>query len=220
MAIFVSTICNKKYTNENLIMNVKNILLSTTVVTLSSLAIAATANAKGIPLMNYTCGSDISVHADKGGPVYINGKEATLKKVNGNYYEATGSGITVSISFGSDGEPSLSYTGKRGVNGICNEAVAGNHSNSSSSSMTKKGNTPEDLYSTVPPKLKDLVGARAGQAEGDLKSRGYTYKNTVTFDGGKSAYYVENKTGYCVEVGTVEGRFSTIVYNSSDRCKK
>jgi hypothetical protein len=205
-----------------LIMNFKNIFLSTTVVTLSSLVIAVTANAKGIPLMNYTCGSDISVHADKGGPVYINGKEAKLKKVNSNYYEATGSGITVSISFGSDGEPSLSYTGKRGVNGVCNETVAGNDSNSSTSSSTKpkKGNTPENLISTVPPKLKDLVGARAGQAENELISRGYTYKNTVTFDGGKSAYYVENKTGYCVEVGTVEGRYSSIVYNSSDRCKK
>ncbi|MGL5032730.1 MAG: hypothetical protein ACRC6M_02890 [Microcystaceae cyanobacterium] len=201
-------------------MNFKNILLSTAVVTLSSLAIAATANAKGIPLMNYTCGSDISVHADKGGPVYINAKQAKLKKVNANFYEATGSGITVSISFGSDGEPSLSYTGKRGVNGVCNEAMAGNHSHSSSSTKLKKGNTPENLYSSVPPKLKDLVGAKAGQAEDDLISRGYTYKNTVTFDGGKSAYYVENKTGYCVEVGTTEGRFNSIVYNSSDRCAK
>jgi hypothetical protein len=88
-----------------------------------------------------------------------------------------------------------------------------------SSSTSKKGNTPENLISKVPPALKDLVGARAGQAEGDLVERGYTYRNTVTFEGGKSAYYVENKTGYCVEVGTVDGRFSSIVYNSSDRCK-
>jgi hypothetical protein len=91
--------------------------------------------------------------------------------------------------------------------------------NVASSSTPKKANTPENLYSTVPPALKDLVGARAGQAEGDLVGRGYTYRNTVTFDGGKSSYYVENKTGYCVEVGTTEGRFSTIVYNSSDRCE-
>ena len=63
----------------------------------------------------------------------------------------------------------------------------------SSSTKPKKGNTPENLISTVPPTLKDLVGARAGQAENELISRGYTYKNTVTFDGGKSAYYVENK---------------------------
>ncbi|MEG4941068.1 hypothetical protein [Microcoleus sp. F4-D5] len=90
----------------------------------------------------------------------------------------------------------------------------------SSASTINKGNTPENLYSTVPPKLKDLVGAKAGQAEGELQRRGYTYRTTATFDGGKSAYYIENLTGYCVEVGTVDGRFSSIVYNSSDRCNK
>jgi hypothetical protein len=90
--------------------------------------------------------------------------------------------------------------------------------NVSSNSVPKKGNTPENLYSTVPPALKDLVDARAGQAERELLGRGYTYRNTVTWDGGKTSYYVENKTGYCVEVGTVDGRYSTIVYNSSDRC--
>ncbi|MEA5535759.1 hypothetical protein [Crocosphaera sp. XPORK-15E] len=88
------------------------------------------------------------------------------------------------------------------------------------SSSHSQGNTPENLYSTTPPTLQDLVGARAGQTENELISRGYTYRNTVTFEGGKSAYYIENKTGYCVEVGTVEGRFSSIVYNSSDRCYK
>ncbi len=89
-----------------------------------------------------------------------------------------------------------------------------------SNSTPKKGKTPENLYSTVPPKLKDLVGAKAGQAADELEGRGYTYKNTVTWDGGKTSYYVEKSTGYCVEVGTVDGRFSTIVYNSSDRCAK
>lgn len=93
-------------------------------------------------------------------------------------------------------------------------------SSSDSSSSPSKGETPENLISTTPPTLSDLVDAKAGQAENELISRGYTYSNTVTFDGGKSAYYVENKTGYCVEVGTVEGRFSTIVYNTSDRCAK
>jgi hypothetical protein len=88
------------------------------------------------------------------------------------------------------------------------------------SSSHSQGQTPENLYSTTPSALQDLVGAKAGQAEGQLISRGYTYRNTVTFEGGKSAYYIENKTGYCVEVGTVDGRFSSIVYNSSDRCSK
>ena len=96
----------------------------------------------------------------------------------------------------------------------------GSSTASNSTSVPKQlRKTPENLISTVPPKLKDLVGAKAGQAEGDLVSRGYTFRNTVTFTGGKSAYYVENQSGFCVEVGTVDGRFSSIVYNSSDRCK-
>lgn len=101
-----------------------------------------------------------------------------------------------------------------------NESVYVYQGEKAPSSPNSQGKTPENLYSTTPPTLQDLVDARAGQAEGELIKRGYTYRNTVTFDGGKSAYYIEDKTGYCVEVGTVEGRYSSIVYNSSDKCVK
>jgi hypothetical protein len=106
-----------------------------------------------------------------------------------------------------------------GVGALIGSLVTGGKPPQSTSASIPKTNTPENLISTVPPSLQDLVGARAGQAESELKGRGYTYRNTQEWDGGKTAYYLENKTGYCVEVGTVEGRFSTIVYNSSDRCK-
>lgn len=205
----------------------KKLLMATSAIAVatSQIAITATASLAGIPLLNYTCPGKIEVHADKGGPVYINGKEAKLKVFNKNAYEATGSGVTISITINPDGMPDVSYTGPGRSNGICSESSSSEasnneHSQSSASTMMKKGKTPENLYGTVPSALKDLVGAKAGQAEDDLISRGYTYKNTVTWDGGKTAYYVENKTGYCVEVGTTEGRFSTIVYNSSDRCAK
>lgn len=46
---------------------------------LSLLLAASGAAHAGIPLLNATCPGNIEVHADKGGPVYINGKEATLK---------------------------------------------------------------------------------------------------------------------------------------------
>lgn len=72
-----------------------------------------------IPLVNATCPGDIEVHADEGGPIYINGKEAKLKTFNDNYYEAKGSGITVSLTIKPDGSPDVSYTGKGGVNGVC-----------------------------------------------------------------------------------------------------
>ena len=64
------------------------------------------------------------VHADQGGPIYINGKEGKLKKVNNNYYEARGGGVTISLAINPDGSPSVSYTGKNRANGICSLAGA------------------------------------------------------------------------------------------------
>jgi len=83
------------------------------------LALLAGTVQAGIPLMNVTCGSGIEVHADAGGPVYIDGKEAKLKKFNDNYYEASRQHTTISISINPDGTASASYTGAHGANGIC-----------------------------------------------------------------------------------------------------
>lgn len=93
----------------------------------------------GIPLLNFTCPGGLEVHADQGGPVYINGKETKLKKSNDNYYEAIGSGVTLSISINPDGSPTLSYTGKHGANGICQ---------SSESSQPSADSNPEKTEST------------------------------------------------------------------------
>ena len=81
---------------------------------------AGFANA-GIPLVNATCPGSIEVHADEGGPIYINGKEAKLKRFNDNYFEAKGSGVTISLTIKPDGSPDVSYTGKGGANGICEQ---------------------------------------------------------------------------------------------------
>ena len=91
----------------------KHILLG---VVLASVATVAQA---GIPLVNATCPGGIEVHADRGGPIYINGKEARLKKFSETYFEAKGSGITISLMINPDGSASVSYTGKARVNGIC-----------------------------------------------------------------------------------------------------
>jgi len=81
-------------------------------------SLAGVANAE-IPMVNATCRGNLEVHADEGGPLFINGKEAKLKKINDNYFEAKGGGVTVSLSISPDGTPSISYTGKGGANGIC-----------------------------------------------------------------------------------------------------
>lgn len=84
---------------------------------------AAPATGK-IALLNATCPGDIAVHADEGGPVFINSREAKLGVSNDNYYEATDaeSGVTVSVSTDAAGVQTVSYTGKGGANGICTVA--------------------------------------------------------------------------------------------------
>ena len=85
----------------------------------SCTAVTAGQAAAKIPLVNATCPGKIEVHADQGGPIYINGKEGKLKVFNENYYEAQGSGVTISLSLNPDGSADVSYTGKGGANGVC-----------------------------------------------------------------------------------------------------
>lgn len=74
-----------------------------------------------IPMFNGTCPGGLEIHADEGGPVYVNGREARLKKFNDNAFEASdsGSGVTLSITRSPDGGVDMSYTGKQGANGVC-----------------------------------------------------------------------------------------------------
>ncbi|MCQ4634832.1 hypothetical protein [Shinella lacus] len=88
------------------------------VATAFALLAASPAFAK-IPLVNATCPGKIEVHADEGGPIYINGKEAKLHVFNDNYYEAKGGGVTISLTIRPDGSPDVSYTGHGGANGVC-----------------------------------------------------------------------------------------------------
>lgn len=73
----------------------------------------------GIPLLNATCPGNIEVHADQGGPIYINGKEGKLKKFNDNAFEARSEGVIISLTIMPDGSPDVSYTGPGKANGIC-----------------------------------------------------------------------------------------------------
>jgi hypothetical protein len=81
-------------------------------------AVPVAAEAK-VPFFNATCPGKIDVHADEGGPVYINGKEAKLKISNPDYFEATLNKVTISVSTNPDGSLSVSYTGPKRANGIC-----------------------------------------------------------------------------------------------------
>ena len=80
-----------------------------------------------IPSLNATCPGGIEVHADEGGPVYINGQEAKVSVSNAEYFEAKRNSTTISISIGDDGSATVSYTASGGANGICqiNESFFG-----------------------------------------------------------------------------------------------
>lgn len=80
-----------------------------------------------LSLMNATCPGNIEVHVDQGGPVYINGKQAVLKRFNDSYYEAKDAtlGVTISISYNPDGTSDMSYTGRNRANGVCQVKPAG-----------------------------------------------------------------------------------------------
>lgn len=73
----------------------------------------------GVPAMSVTCPGGAFVSASGHGPVYINGAEAQLQTFGDTYWEASGSGITASISRNPDGSASVSSTGPGGANGLC-----------------------------------------------------------------------------------------------------
>jgi len=82
---------------------------------------AAPAQGGGLPRLNAECPGGLSVHADEGGPIYVNGKEAKLKQVSADYFEArdAASGTTISLSRNPDGSMIVSYTGRGKDNGMC-----------------------------------------------------------------------------------------------------
>lgn len=89
------------------------------VVALTASSSSASAFA-AIEQFNGTCPGGVEVHADEGGPVYINGKETRLKRFSDDYYEASDSnGLTLSINRTPDGGTQLSYTGPGNRNGVC-----------------------------------------------------------------------------------------------------
>ena len=70
----------------------------------------------------------------------------------------------------------------------------------------------------TPHNLRDLVGARAGQAEGDLKSRGYEYRNGSKSGGASYTNWRERSSGRCVTIRTEQGRYQSIIYSTDFDC--
>lgn len=93
-------------------------LLATAVLAVTASWLAGPAQAE-VPFFNAVCPGRIEVHADDGGPVFINGQQARLKRFSRDYYEARLGRVTVSVSVNPDGTPEISYTARGGANGVC-----------------------------------------------------------------------------------------------------
>lgn len=92
--------------------------LASGIVLIAGILLASTVQAQ-VPFFNASCPGRVDVHADDGGPVFINGKQAKLKRFNSNYYEARFGKLTIAISVNPDGRPEISYTAAGGGNGVC-----------------------------------------------------------------------------------------------------
>lgn len=66
--------------------------------------------------------------------------------------------------------------------------------------------------------LSDLVGAKAGQAEGELNRRGYQYAKGTTSGDTKYGAWFNKSTGRCVMVRTEQGRYRSIVNAPASDC--
>jgi hypothetical protein len=70
------------------------------------------------------------------------------------------------------------------------------------------------------PGLKDMVGARAGQAENTLTQRGYQFVKSEPSGDAVYSYYRETGTNSCVVIRTANGCYESIVYGLATSCDR
>jgi hypothetical protein len=81
-----------------------------------------------------------------------------------------------------------------------------------------KSTATADADGTVPA-LSDLVGAKAGQAESTVETRGYTWIKTDKSGGSSYTYWRESGSNKCVTIRTADGRYQSIVYAMDIDCQ-
>jgi hypothetical protein len=72
----------------------------------------------------------------------------------------------------------------------------------------------------TPADLADLVGAKAGQAEGELERRGYAYTTGSTSGNSKYGAWYNRSKNRCVMIRTEEGRYQSIVQAPPADCDR
>lgn len=72
----------------------------------------------------------------------------------------------------------------------------------------------------TPRDLRDMVGARAGQAEGELERRGYRNVGGEQGDDRSYSYWWNADQRQCVTIATMEGRYSSITSSPAPDCEQ
>ena len=72
----------------------------------------------------------------------------------------------------------------------------------------------------TPRELNDLVGARAGQAEGEVQRRGYRNVRGEKGDDRSYTYWWNDARRQCVTIATMDGRYSSIVTTPAPDCRQ
>lgn len=78
--------------------------------------------------------------------------------------------------------------------------------------------TPAAALAAKAGDLRDLVGARAGQAEGDLESRGWHSVSVHKTGSGSYSYWWHSQSKHCVRVATRDGRYDAITDTGATDC--
>ncbi len=85
---------------------------------------------------------------------------------------------------------------------------------------SNKGGSSETARVGAPvSSLQSLVGAKAAGAEGELTSKGYTYRGGDQIGDSAFTYWKQPRTNSCVAVRTTDGRYQSITFTEPSKCK-
>lgn len=181
--------------------------------------IAGTAGA-ALPVFVANCPGDINVDAGRTGVVYINGKRASVRKFNENYYEAKSRPVTISISANPGKAPDISYTGKGRANGICEvtgyEPPKAAAASAGPSSSERAGQGQFDASGQIP--CAQHKGQPMGQCQYKV-ARGSNGSATVVVtrpDGRTRAIFFENGKAVSADLSQADGNMTFRARKSSD----
>lgn len=79
--------------------------------------------------------------------------------------------------------------------------------------------TPAAALAQSAPDVADLVGARGAGGETQLLARGYESRQSNTVGNQRYTFWYNQRTGRCISVATMDGRYSAIITVPAENCQ-